>query len=645
MTQHAFPDGNGDGSGNSVGNGNGNGDGDGDGITVGDGGGGGSDDGTTGTGDGTGAAAGRTGAHAGGARAGGGRDWWRESVVYQIYVPSFADADGDGMGDLRGITDRLGHVADLGADAVWLTPFYRSPLADGGYDVADYREVDPRHGTLDDFRALLGRARTLGLRTIVDIVPNHCSDRHPWFVEALASAPGSAARDRFLFRDGRGPDGAEPPTDWRSKFGGAAWTRVPDGQWYMHIFAAEQPDLNWENPEVAAEFEAVLRFWLDLGVDGFRIDVAHGLRKDLTPPLRDTHGGDSASLNAPPSGENHPFWDRDEVHEIYRHWRKVTDSYAPPRIMVAEAGVSAARLPLYTRPDELHQAFNFFHLRCPWDAGSFRDVIDLSLTGAAANGALPTWVLSNHDVVRHRTRYGAPEGTDLPGWLLTGGREPALDEDRGRRRARAAALLTLALPGTTYLYQGEELGLPEVADLPEEALRDPMWERTGHAVKGRDGCRVPLPWTRTGPSYGFGPGGSWLPQPQGWGERSVEAQTGDPGSFLELYRTALRLRRRCLGDEGFAWLTSAPGELAFRKGGDGDGGGGGNGDEDAGPGPGPGTGGSAGLECRVNLSDEPLPLPAGSVPLLASDELADDATTGRLLLPPDTAVWLGAGAH
>lgn len=599
MTQHAFPDG------------NGNGDGDGNGVFTD----GGTHGGTgIGSGDGT-----RTG--------GGDRDWWRESVVYQVYVPSFADADGDGMGDLQGIADRLGHVADLGADAVWLTPFYRSPLADGGYDVADYRQVDPRHGTLDDFRALLGRARTLGLRTIVDIVPNHCSDQHPWFVEALASPPGSAARDRFVFRDGTGPGGAEPPADWQSKFGGAAWTRVPDGQWYMHIFAAAQPDLNWENPEVAAEFEAILRFWLDLGVDGFRIDVAHGLRKDLAAPLRNTHGGDSASLNAPPSGEDHPFWDRDEVHEIYRQWRKITDSYAPPRIMVAEAGVSADRLPLYTRPDELHQAFNFFHLRCPWNAGAFRDVIDTSLTGAAANGALPTWVLSNHDVVRHRTRYGVPEGTDLRGWLLTDGREPAVDEERGRRRARAAALLTLALPGTTYLYQGEELGLPEVADLPADALRDPMWERTGHAVKGRDGCRVPLPWTRTGSSYGFGPGGSWLPQPKGWGERSVEAQTGSPGSFLELYRTALRLRRGCLGDEDFAWLPSAPGELAFRKGGS----------------RGADGNGNAGLECRVNISDEPLPLPAGAEPLLASAELAGDATTGRLL-PPDTAVWLSTGA-
>ncbi|MCM2578262.1 glycoside hydrolase family 13 protein [Streptomyces meridianus] len=536
-----------------------------------------------------------------------GSDWWRESVVYQVYVPSFADADGDGIGDLRGIADRLDHLAGLGVDALWLTPFYPSPWADGGYDVSDYREVDPRHGTLDDFRALTGRARELGLKIIIDVVPNHCSDRHPWFQEALAAGPGSAARDRFVFRDGKGPDGSEPPADWQSKFGGGAWTRVPDGQWYMHIFAAEQPDLNWENPEVAADFEETLRFWLELGVDGFRIDVAHGLRKDLALPLRDTRGSDAAPLNSPPEGDDHPFWDRDEVHEIYRTWRKITDEYDPPRITVAEAGVSAARLPLYTRPDELHQAFNFFHLRCPWDAESFRRVIDVSLDGARSVGALPTWVLSNHDVVRHRTRYGLPAGTDTAAWLLTDGREPAPDEELGRRRARAAVLLTLALPGTTYLYQGEELGLPEVADLPAAALRDPMWERTGHALKGRDGCRVPLPWTRSGSSYGFGPSGSWLPQPDGWGEHAVEAQAGRPDSFLELYRVAIGLSRTFRGDESLTWLPAAEGELAFVKGG--------------------------GLECRVNFSGTPLPLPDGKV-LLAGEELVDG------MLPPETAVWL-----
>ncbi|MET9965128.1 glycoside hydrolase family 13 protein [Streptomyces sp. NPDC006356] len=537
--------------------------------------------------------------------------WWREAVVYQVYVPSFADSDGDGIGDLRGITDRLDHLAGLGVDALWLTPFYPSPCADGGYDVSDYRDVDPRHGTLDDFRELVARAHALGLKLIVDIVPNHCSDQHPWFLEALASPPGSPARDRFIFRDGRGPDGSLPPADWQSKFGGGAWTRVPDGQWYMHIFSAEQPDLNWENEEVLADFQNTLRFWLDLGVDGFRVDVAHGLRKDLTPPLRDTDGWDAAPLNSPPQGDDHPFWDRDEVHEIYRTWRKIIDSYDPPRIAVAEAGVSAARLPLYTRPDELHQAFNFFFLRCPWTAAALRKVIDTSLTNAHTVGTLPTWVLSNHDVVRHRSRYGLPQDTDLTAWLTTDGTSPAADDTLGHRRARAAALLTLALPGSAYLYQGEELGLPEVADLPRHALRDPMWERTGHAVKGRDGCRVPLPWTRSGTSYGFGPADSWLPQPDHWGDHSVEAQRGRPGSFLELYRQALPLRGRFRGDETFAWLHSQEGELAFRKG---------------------------GLECRVNLSDRPLPLSTAAPVLLASGPVEDG------MLAPDTTVWTVA-AH
>ncbi len=298
------------------------------------------------------------------------------------------------------------------------------------------------------------------------------------------------------------------------------------------------------------------------------------------------------------------------MHEIYRSWRKILDAYEPPRIAVAEAGVSAGRLPLYTRPDELHQAFNFFHLRCPWDARSFREVVDTSLDGARSVGTLPTWVLSNHDVVRHATRYALPEGTDLTGWLATDGREPAPDHGLGRRRARAAALLTLALPGTAYLYQGEELGLPEVADLPAGALRDPMWERTGHELKGRDGCRVPLPWKREGSSYGFGPSGSWLPQPEGWGSHSAEAQSGQAGSFLELYRTALRLRRGFRGSGSLQWLDAEDGELAFRRG--------------------------ESLECRINLGDRPLPLPEGARTLLTSDE----GGTGGGMLEPDTAVWL-----
>ncbi|WP_055709970.1 glycoside hydrolase family 13 protein, partial [Streptomyces puniciscabiei] len=469
-------------------------------------------------------------------------DWWRQAVIYQVYPRSFADADGDGLGDLRGITLRLDHLARLGVDALWLSPFYPSELADGGYDVADHRDVDPRLGTLDDFDALVGEAHRLGLKVVVDIVPNHTSHRHPWFQEALRSGPGSPARERYVFRPGRGARGELPPTDWQSVFGGSAWQRIPDGEWYLHLFAAEQPDLNWDDEDVRADFRTTLRFWADRGVDGFRIDVAHGLAKDLGEPLRDTGNlgatGEEALPLVPPG--SHPYWDRDEVHEIYRDWRKVFDAYRPPRTAVAEAWVPGPRRALYARPDELGQAFNFEYLEARWDAGELRRVITDELATAHAAGATATWVLSNHDVVRHASRLMLPPGTDPAAWLLSGGTAPAVDPAAGLRRARAATLLMLALPGSSYLYQGEELGLPEVADLPTEVLQDPIWEQTGHVRKGRDGCRVPLPWTTTGPSYGFGPGAAWLPQPPSFAAYAVEAQTEAEGSTLELYRTALR---------------------------------------------------------------------------------------------------------
>ncbi|MFV2119442.1 glycoside hydrolase family 13 protein, partial [Streptomyces sp. Act-28] len=438
-------------------------------------------------------------------------DWWRDAVIYQVYVRSFADSDGDGIGDLRGARERLPHLARLGADAVWLTPFYASPQADGGYDVADYRTVDPVFGDLADADDLVRAAHGLGLRVLVDIVPNHTSDRHPWFREALAGR----GRDRYHFRPGKGPEGSLPPNDWESVFGGPAWTRVADGSWYLHLFAPQQPDLNWENEEVRAEFASVLRFWLDLGVDGFRVDVAHGMVK--APGLPDIGSREQARLIG---AQQLPFFDQDGVHEIHREWRRLLDSYGGRRIAVAEAWApTPERLALYVRPDELHQAFNFHYLRCPWEAGELRRVIDESLRATATVGAPTTWVLSNHDVVRHTTRLG------------------------GLRRARAAALLMLALPGSAYLYQGEELGLPEVTDLPDELRQDPAFHR-GEGQEGlRDGCRVPIPWTRDGSSYGFGPGGSWLPQPEGWGALSVAAQTGDPASTLELYRAALAVRR------------------------------------------------------------------------------------------------------
>ncbi|GCD96734.1 glycoside hydrolase family 13 protein [Embleya hyalina] len=516
--------------------------------------------------------------------------WWRDSVIYQVYVRSFADGNGDGIGDLPGVRSRLRYLSELGVDAVWLTPFYASPQADHGYDVADYRAVDPLFGTLQDADALLRDAHAHGLRVIVDLVPNHTSEAHAWFVEALAGGPGSAARERYHFRPGRGADGELPPNDWESVFGGRAWTRVPDGEWYLHLFAPEQPDLNWEHPEVHAEFEDVLRFWLDLGVDGFRIDVAHGLVK--AEGLPDIGGG--AGIELLGSAEL-PFFDQDGVHEIYRGWRRILDGYPGARIAVAEAWTpSPERTARYVRPDELHQAFNFHYLGTDWAAPALREVIDASLAGAAGVGAPATWVLSNHDVHRHVTRYG--------------------DGETGLRRARAAALLTLALPGSVYVYQGEELGLPEVLDLPDEVLQDPRWERSGHAERGRDGCRVPLPWSGGRAPYGFGaPGGAptWLPQPSDWAGLSVEAQWDDPASTLSLYRSALAIRRAHpdLGDGAeLRWLPSPEGTLVFRRG--------------------------AGPVCAVNLGGEPVRLPEYGPVLLASGELL-----GAGVLPGDTAVW------
>ncbi|OLF16328.1 glycoside hydrolase family 13 protein [Actinophytocola xanthii] len=530
--------------------------------------------------------------------------WWRDAVVYQVYVRSFADRDGSGVGDIAGIRSRLGHLRDLGADALWITPWYRSPMADGGYDVADYRDIDPLFGTLADAEALLEDAHRHELRVIVDLVPNHTSDQHPWFRRALAAGPGSPERDRYVFRPG-GADGT-PPNDWRSVFGGPAWTRTADGEWYLHLFAPEQPDLNWNHPEVRAEFEDILRFWLDRGVDGFRIDVAHGLVKaDGLPDV----GADLEDLMEPPDPPDHPHWDRPEVHEIYRAWRRVAQEYGPDRIFVAEAWVAPPyRLARYVRPDELHTAFNFDFLRCPWDAGRFRAVIDSSLAALGAVGAPATWVLSNHDVTRHVTRYGRPDtrGTGPQSEPV----EPA-DLELGTRRARAAVLLMLALPGSVYLYQGEELGLEEVEDLPEELLQDPTWHRSGRTARGRDGCRVPIPWEGDAPPFGFSPHGSrpWLPQPEHWRDRTAAAQAADPGSMLSLYRTGIALRRnhKALGDGDLSWLDTPPGVLAFRR--------------------------EPGLLCAVNLGSTPWPLPEHEEVLLSSAPVRDT-------LPPDTAVWL-----
>ncbi|MEU6645390.1 alpha-amylase family glycosyl hydrolase [Saccharomonospora sp. NPDC046836] len=515
-----------------------------------------------------------------------GQQWWRNAAIYQIYVRSFADSDGDGVGDLPGVRRRLSHIAELGMDAVWLTPFYASPMADGGYDVADYRMVDPLFGRLADAEGLIADAHWLGLRVIVDLVPNHTSSQHPWFAEALAAEPGSPARARYHFRDGVN---GGPPNDWESMFGGPAWTQLPDGQWYLHLFDAAQPDLNWEHLDVHAEFENILRFWLGRGVDGIRIDVAHGLVKaDGLPDARCT--GQSGLLTTTAM----PFFDQDGVHEIYRRWRKILDSYPGERIGVAEAWVpDADRLARYLRPDELHQAFNFHYTQAKWSATEFRTVIDDSLAAVAGVGAASTWVLSNHDIERHVTRFG-------------GGRT-------GLRRARAAALLTMALPGSVYVYQGEELGLPEVTDLPEEVLADPKWERSGRAERGRDGCRVPIPWSGTTPPFGFGPSSAWLPQPTEWAALTVKAQRDDPGSTLSLYTAALRLRRG-LPDGELTWLDSDADVLAFRR--------------------------EPGFTCTVNFGSAPVRLSRPGRLLLTSTEESElEQSEQTVTLPPNSAAW------
>jgi len=536
-------------------------------------------------------------------------EWWRDAVVYQIYVRSFADGNGDGTGDIGGMRSRLGYLRELGVDAVWINPWYRSPLRDGGYDVADYREINERFGTTAEAEEFIADAADHGIRVIVDLVPNHTSSDHVWFAEAIAAPAGSAVRSRYHFLDGCGPGGAEPPNDWQSVFGGSAWTRVADGQWYLHLFDESQPDVNWDHPDVADEFDAVMRFWLDRGAAGFRIDVAHSLTKAPGYPDAGLESNDGKGTSDPS-----PYLDRDDLHPIVRRWRRLLDEY-DERMMVAEAWVVAERRPLYLRPDEYHQAFDFDLLTAPWDAKQFSAIIDDSLRAARAVGSNSTWVLSNHDVVRHATRYGLPVGVDPGRWLLDGPHE-VLDAERGARRARAAAFLTFALPGSVYVYQGDELGLPEVWDLPSEALQDPIWHDSGHTVKGRDGCRVPIPWESTGPSLGFGTSGSWLPQPPEFGRLAAAVQEDDPDSTLQLYRQAVAIRRQRRAstavidgrlDAEIAWIDVGAGGLAFER--------------------------ADGMRCVVNMGDDPFPLPDGNV-LLASGPIVGDH------LAPDTAVWL-----
>jgi len=545
--------------------------------------------------------------------------WWRSAVIYQVYPRSFADSDGDGIGDLPGIRSRLPHLVALGVDALWLSPVYVSPMADAGYDVADYRDVDPVFGRRQDVDALVEQAHALGLRVVLDLVPNHTSDEHAWFRAALASSPGSRERARYLFRDGRGPSGEQPPNTWRSVFGGPAWTRVTEtdgdpGQWYLHLFDSKQPDLDWTCAEVHQEFEDVLRFWLDRGLDGFRVDVAHGLVK--AEGLPDWDAEQELLEGSRPDGARPPMWDQDGVHDVYRVWRRVLDEYDGDRMLVAEAWVEPAeRLARYVRPDEMHQAFNFAFLTSGWRTADLRRSITDSLAASAAVGTPPTWVLSNHDVVRHTTRLTLPPDAPRPNGIRAS--DPQPDEQLGLRRGRAATLVMLALPGSAYLYQGEELGLPEHTALPDQVRQDPTWFRHDGRVAGRDGCRVPLPWQASAPGFGFGPSGrTWLPQPPSFAAYAADVQETDPSSTLSLYRSALRTRRqRGLGSGALTWGPDDADVLAFEV---------------------EGTAGR--VEVVANLGTAPVGLPDGARVLLASGALTAD---GRL--PADVAAWIEPG--
>ena len=553
-------------------------------------------------------------------------EWWRHAVVYQVYPRSFADSDGDGLGDIVGIIKRVDYLAELGVDAIWISPFYTSPLNDGGYDVTDYRSIDERLGTLDDVDTLIEQVHARGIRILMDIVPNHTSSEHRWFKELLSSEPGSAAWDRYVVRLGTGAEHESPPNNWKSVFHGSGWSPVvrrngaPTGYWYLHLFDTTQPDVNWDNADVHEEFISTLRFWFDRGIDGFRIDVAHGLVKEAGLPDFDYPGdGDDVTPPMLDADVAHaPFWDQDGVHAIYREWRKVADEYDPPRILCGETWVlNAERLARYQRPDELHTSFNFNYLEAGWDATAMRTSIDETIANHAKVGAPPTWVLSNHDVVRHRTRL-APVHAD--------GKR---DLDRGLRRARAATLFTLALPGSMYIYQGEELGLPEVSDLPDAARLDPAWHRSGGTDGFRDGCRVPIPWSGTDPSFGFGRGAaSWLPQPPEWSDLSVERELGVEGSTLEFYRAALHVRRTepSLGEGPLEWLDHLGNVLAVRR---------------------TGPDGSA-VVSIINLNNAVVHLPSawGTQLLVASSDdvaaMATDESCTFIALGPETAAWFRA---
>jgi alpha-glucosidase len=542
--------------------------------------------------------------------------WWRHAVIYQVYPRSFNDANGDGVGDIRGIIDRLDYLKSLSLDAIWISPHYPSPQADTGYDVADYHDVNPEYGTLEEFDELIKGAHERDMRVLIDLVPNHSSDQHEWFQEALAAGPESKERDRYIFRYSE--DGT--PNNWGAQFGGSVWTPVEPitgkeedrNWWYLHLFAPEQPDFNWENPEVHEFFRDYLRFWLDRGVDGFRVDVAHGLVKAEGLP-DDERGPDKFAASSDEQIDHGPAWDQDGVHEIYREWRDVLDEYGRDRVLVAEAWVyDPSRLADYVREDEMSQAFNFEYLEAGWFPGKVREVIDSTMSENARVGAPVTWVLSNHDVVRHPSRFGFEPGYSTKNGI--GFDDPQPDHEIGMARGKAMTLFTFGLPGSAYLYQGEELGLPEVTDLPDEARQDPTWRRTDNKVRGRDGCRVPLPWKADPADTGFGEN-PWLPQPEYWASYSAESQEDDPDSFLNFYRRMIALRgERGLGSGSFEWIEGvARDDVLVARNGD--------------------------TVLVINMGEDEAELASLGSVIIASGDVTE--VNGVVTVPGNTATWLG----
>jgi alpha-glucosidase len=542
------------------------------------------------------------------------QEWWRQALVYQIYPRSFKDSNGDGIGDINGITSKIEYLSSLSLDAIWLSPFYPSALADGGYDVDDYRNVDPRLGTLEDFDRMVKELHKVNIKIFVDIVPNHSSNRHEWFIDAINSKPGSPERNRYIFRDGKGVNGELPPTNWISHFAPSAWSHESiwggtGNQWYCHLFAPEQPDFNWDNREVEEDFLTTLKFWSDRGVDGFRIDVAHMLKKDLSEPLKDIPEPRTLDSRVP---GNSILFDREDVHQIYKEWRLLFNTYNPPRVAVAEAWAKPENIYKYASIDELGQAFNFDLLGAKFVAIEFKEIVTRNLAIATKNGSSSTWVFSNHDQVRPATRYGLPTGTDITSFKNSNGASAHLNIELGIRRSIAVQMFALALPGCTYMYQGEELGLHEVTDIPESEIQDPQFLRNNKIDKGRDGCRVPLPWTSSGTSYGFGSGGSHLPQPTWFKDVNVEVEESDDKSPLTIFRKALSLRRTLIAPEVLHWHeTSDPDVLHFSR--------------------------PNGWHCITNFGDRGYDI-AG----LAGQYLHSSSDLEGSLLPPSTTIWLKA---